>query len=62
VPRRPSLTSFLFRTARRADDLEALASGNPKRIERRVKNRLLGPGLGACRLLALALEVESRPL
>jgi hypothetical protein len=36
----------LFGTARRVDDLEALASGNPKRIERRVKNRLLGRALG----------------
>jgi hypothetical protein len=34
--RRRSLASLLFRTARRVDDLEALASGNPKRIERRV--------------------------
>jgi len=36
------LASVLFRTARRVDDLEALASGNPKRIERRVKNRIVG--------------------
>jgi hypothetical protein len=36
----------LFRIARRVDDLETLANGNPKRIERRVKNRLLGRGLG----------------
>jgi hypothetical protein len=36
---------MLFRTARRVDDLEALASGNPARIERRVKDRLLGRAL-----------------
>ena len=39
---RRSLSSLLFRTARRVDDLEALTSGNPKRIERRVKNRVVG--------------------
>jgi hypothetical protein len=46
MPRRRSLASALFRSARRVDDLEALASGNPKRIERRVKNRLIGRALG----------------
>jgi hypothetical protein len=46
MPRRRSLSSGLFRSARRVDDLEALASGNPKRIERRVKNRLIGRALG----------------
>lgn len=46
MPRRRSLTSLLFKTARRVDDLETLASGNPKRLERRVKNRLLGRALG----------------
>ena len=45
MPRRRSLTSILFRTARRVDDLEALASGNPKRTERRVKNQARGPGV-----------------
>jgi hypothetical protein len=44
MTRRP-LTSVLFKTARGVDDLEALASGNPKRIERRVKNRLVGRAL-----------------
>jgi hypothetical protein len=46
MPRRRSLTSLLFKRARRVDDLETLASGNPKRIERRVKNRLIGRVLG----------------
>jgi hypothetical protein len=33
---------LLLKTARDVDDIETLASGNPKRIERRVKNKLLG--------------------
>jgi hypothetical protein len=41
-----SLASLLFRTARRVDDVEALTSGNPKRMERRVKNMLVGRALG----------------
>jgi len=46
VPRRRSLTSLMFRTARHVDDLEALASRDPKRIERRVQNGLVGRLLG----------------
>jgi hypothetical protein len=46
VPRRRSLSSILFRTARRVDDIEALASRSPKRVARRAKNRLLGRLLG----------------
>jgi hypothetical protein len=32
----------LYRGARIANDVETLASGNPKRITRRAKNKLLG--------------------
>jgi hypothetical protein len=46
--RRPRLSSKLFRVARRVDDIEAVASGDPKRVARRAKNRIVG------RLLARA--------
>jgi hypothetical protein len=34
--------SFLYRIARLANDLETFTSGNPKRIARRLKNKVLG--------------------
>jgi hypothetical protein len=38
----PRVSSKIFRVARRVDDTEALASGNPQRIARRAKNRIVG--------------------
>jgi hypothetical protein len=42
------LSSRLFRLARRVNDVEALTSGSPKRVARRLKNVAVG------RLLARA--------
>jgi hypothetical protein len=46
MARRRSLTSPLYRAARLSDNLSALASGNPRRVVRRAKNRLVGRELG----------------
>ena len=45
MPRRRFLSSQLLRAARIADDVEAVESGDPKRIARRAKNVLLGRAL-----------------
>ena len=36
------LVSFLYRLARLANDASKLASGDPKKIIRRVKNKIIG--------------------
>lgn len=42
MARRRSFTSTLYQAARLSSDLDALASGNPRRITRRAKNVALG--------------------
>jgi hypothetical protein len=41
-----ALRGNLYRSARILGDMQAGASGNPKRLERRAKNRLIGRALG----------------
>lgn len=36
------LTSWLYRMARLSRDAEVITSGSPKKIARRVKNKILG--------------------
>ncbi len=46
MARRRSMASQLYRAARASNDLSALASGNPHRIARRAKNKIVGRALG----------------
>ncbi len=36
------LVSLLYKLARTTNDIETVASGNPERIARRLKNKLIG--------------------
>ena len=40
------IASSLYKAARTVNDIETLASGDPKKIARRAKNKLLGRLLG----------------
>jgi hypothetical protein len=46
MPRRSSFSSQLYRAARSARTLEAIAPGNPRRVARRAKNIAVGRALG----------------
>lgn len=39
---KPRVSDELYRASRTARDLEAVASGHPRRVVRRVKNRIVG--------------------
>jgi hypothetical protein len=51
--RRRGLVSQLYRTARLANDVSAVTSGNPHRIARRAKNRIVGRAMARAGLWRL---------
>jgi hypothetical protein len=51
--RRRGLVSQMYEAARLANDVSTLASGNPHRIARRAKNKIVGRALGRAGLWRL---------
>ena len=51
--RRRGLVSQLYRTARLANDVSAITSGNPDRIARRAKNKIVGRAIARAGLWRL---------
>ncbi|MGH7687187.1 MAG: hypothetical protein ACREN2_10280 [Candidatus Dormibacteria bacterium] len=51
--RRRSFVSDMYRAARLANDVSTVASGNPHRIARRARNRIVGRALGRAGLWRL---------
>lgn len=44
--RRRSFVSHMYRAARLANDVSTLASGDPHRMARRAKNKIVGRAMG----------------
>lgn len=51
--RRRGLVSQLYSAARLANDISVVASGDPNRIARRAKNKIIGRALGRAGLWRL---------
>ena len=52
--RRRGLVSQLYRTARLANDISVITSGNPQRIARRAKNKIVGRAIARAGLWRLS--------